>query len=425
MMEARLTDGDRVCIIGGGPAGSFAALHLTQFARRRGLNLDIIIFEPRNQLQKGAGGCKGCAGILSSRLLSEMESLGLTLSQNVIQSELHSYSAHVNGRVIEINQPDPSRKIVSVYRGCGPRLADGNHVSSFDSTLLKLACSRGARHIPCMVREVRCGEPPTIVTDEGETWADLVVLANGVNSTPPLPPAYSYQPPQTETMRQDEMIRPTSWPEDRVGVFFRNAGEHGFAALVPKGPYMGISLLGDSWKKDHLEKIARGNEARSADSRLVKALCGCMPRIAVSPARNYYGDRWVAVGDAAATRLYKDGIGSACMTAKVAMQTAVEHGLSSSDFREYYAPQINAIGRDNRYGQLLMKLWYLTLRMPVLLNAWQNAIFREASLHPTKQLHARILWGMITGDEHYKDLFSLFLRGASIKRLCQGLYNIG
>ncbi len=30
-MRLKLTDGDRVCIIGGGPAGSFAALHLLHF----------------------------------------------------------------------------------------------------------------------------------------------------------------------------------------------------------------------------------------------------------------------------------------------------------------------------------------------------------------------------------------------------------
>ena len=67
-------------------------------------------------------------------------------------------------------------------------------------------------------------------------------------------------------------------------------------------------------------------------------LCGCTPRIAVRPARQFFGPRWVAVGDASVVRLYKDGIGSAFYTAQRAMTTAVEQGISQRAFAAAYAP---------------------------------------------------------------------------------------
>ncbi len=43
----RLENGSRVGIIGGGPAGCFAAIQLLNRAREAGLRLDVRIFDPR------------------------------------------------------------------------------------------------------------------------------------------------------------------------------------------------------------------------------------------------------------------------------------------------------------------------------------------------------------------------------------------
>ena len=66
-MNLHLSDGDRVCIIGGGPAGSFAALHLLDRASRRGLRLKVLIFEPR-AIFLGQGREAATAAPVSSRL---------------------------------------------------------------------------------------------------------------------------------------------------------------------------------------------------------------------------------------------------------------------------------------------------------------------------------------------------------------------
>ena len=62
--EMHLTNDSRVVIVGGGPAGSFAALHLLRYAAQANLTLGIIIFEARDFNRPGPGGCNKCAGIL-------------------------------------------------------------------------------------------------------------------------------------------------------------------------------------------------------------------------------------------------------------------------------------------------------------------------------------------------------------------------
>jgi flavin-dependent dehydrogenase len=127
----------------------------------------------------------------------------------------------------------------------------------------------------------------------------------------------------------------------------------------------------------------------------------------VGPARGYYGDRWAAVGDAAVTRLYKDGIGSAFATAKAAVESALAAGISAEAFRWRYARFCREIARDNRYGRLLFFLWDQVLTQPRIRKIWVRMLHQEEELAPEERIHSRIIWGMLTGDEVYRDLFYL------------------
>ncbi len=59
-----LQEGDRVAVIGGGPAGSFFAHSLLQFARRMRLLLQVDIYEPRDFASIGPGGCNVCGRLI-------------------------------------------------------------------------------------------------------------------------------------------------------------------------------------------------------------------------------------------------------------------------------------------------------------------------------------------------------------------------
>jgi len=423
-MSLRLVDGSRVSIVGGGPAGSFAALHLLQAAQRSNLKLEVNIFEPRDFSRPGPGGCNRCAGILSYRLQEGLKDLGLDLPQEVIQADVHAYAAHIDGDVIRIQQPDPHRKIVSVYRGGGPRLVAGEPLASFDAFLLSQACLRGAQHITSRVRRVTWQGGPLIHTGRTKFATDLVVLATGVNSTAPLDQSFGYRGPETEVMAQDEILRPQDWSSEQVQIYFRHPPGLIFGALIPKNRYLNVSLLGNNLPTDAVYNFL---EAQGLDAALLNgagALCGCTPRVAVSPARKYYGDRWVAVGDAAVTRLYKDGIGSAFYTAQAAMHTALHQGISRRAFQTHYAPHCRQVAWDNRYGRVLFRLWGLAQRNPLLLKVWKRVILRENQAPVEERIHERILWGMFTGDEKYGDLLRLFLSRSSLAEILSGVLDL-
>ena len=221
-------------------------------------------------------------------------------------------------------------------------------------------------------------------------------------------------------MAQDEILRPPDWPPDQVQAFFLKPKGLTFGALIPKGRYLNISLLGRRLATDAVSDFMGAQGLSLRLGALPGSLCGCPPRVAVGPARRYFGDRWVSVGDAAVTRLYKDGIGSAFATAEAAMQTAVYHGISRRAFRRGYLPVCRRVAIDNLYGKLLFRLWSLTLSRAPLLRAWKGALLAEVAEPAEKQLHTRELWGMLTGDEPYRTLFALLSGRSSLQALWGG-----
>ena len=420
-MGLQLADGDRVIIVGGGPSGCFAGLHLLQFARQKGLKLDILLFEPRDFSATGPAGCNRCAGILSSRLIRGLKSLDVTLPPEVIEAEIHAYSLRIADQMFRIEQPDPDRSIVSIYRGGGPRLGDPANMRGFDAFLLDLTRQRGITHLKERVRNIAWAEKPVVQTRDSAYEADFLVLATGVNSRVPLAAEYGYEAPKTAIMAQDEFPMPADWPSDQVSAFFSKPEGLQFGAIIPKGRYVNVSLLGEGLRLDSISDFVAEHGLADTAFSPANSLCGCTPRIAVGPARNYYGARWVAVGDAAVTRLYKDGIGSAFFTSRAAMEAAVNAGISRRAFDWKYRPYCRRVHRDNRYGRLLFALWQFTLRTPALLRAWMQAVRLEATSAPEQRVHIRILWGMLTGDESYRSLFWLSLSPGSLTDLGRGL----
>ena len=223
-MDLRLRNGDRVCIVGGGPAGSFSALHLLHLARHQGLDCQVVIYEPHDFFTAGAvRNCKGCAGILSAGALANMASLGLSVPRQVVQSELRAYMIHVPGQETTIEQPAAGRRILSVYRGTGPRRHRGDPLASFDGYLLSQALAAGAHHVRARVRKVSWEEGPVVHTDNDSQRADLLVLATGVNSRSPMEPVYGYRPPRSTRLwpRTRSLAltigRTTKWPGSLAG----------------------------------------------------------------------------------------------------------------------------------------------------------------------------------------------------------------
>ncbi len=419
----QLVDGSRVAIVGGGPAGSFTALHLMRFAAQANLRFHITIFEPRDFSQAGPQGCNKCAGILSSMLVKNLSILGLTLPPEIIQAKLSSYILHLQGSELHIEQPDSERHIISVYRGSGPRLGTAPYPRSFDGWLLEQAKGRGATLRPERVVAVRPGLPHTIITAHEEFKADVVFLAVGINSRIQLDAGWGYRPPLFEVMAQNEIPLPATLLDDQVHIFFGPPAGLIFGGLIPKGKYASVSLLGHKLPPKAVAEALKSHALFTSSSEDIPMLCGCTPRVAVSSAKGYYADGMAAVGDAAVTRLYKDGIGAAFLTAEAAARTAVERGVQASDFAAGYRPTCCKIAVDNFYGRLLFGLWGFIGHFPALVATWQKVVLQENDLPVKQQIYRRMLWGMFTGDESYRQIFWLLVRHASLPMIWGTLRN--
>jgi hypothetical protein len=118
----------------------------------------------------------------------------------------------------------------------------------------------------------------------------------------------------------------------------------------------------------------------------------------------------VAVGDAAVARLYKDGIFSALLTSQKAMESVFQNGISAAAFETGYAPVAREIAHDNRYGEILFGVSNAILKNPRLTTAFLYSLRLDERRPPDKKILARTIWGMVTGDESYRDLFRMSFR---------------
>jgi len=417
----QLTNGSRVVVVGGGPAGSFSAMQLLRLSKEARLDLEVVIFEARNFNQPGPGGCNKCAGILSSSCLENMETLGLRLPVDVIQAELDTYILNLGGLQLPIHPMDPSRRILSVYRGSGPRWGSDPLPQSFDGWLLDQARERGAFVRRSRVQTIKPGTRPIVITPRESLEADLVVVSTGINNSSPLDSAWGYRPPQIEVMAQDEVPLLSTTSGSQVHVFLDHPAGLIFGGVIPKGRYANISLLGKKLPQDSFSQFMNHRGLIPLLPETPSVLCSCTPRVSVTSGSGYYDDRMVVVGDAAVTRLYKDGIGAAFTTARAAIQTAIFRGISQSDFRKGYDPICRRIARDNFYGHLLFRSWALFRRSPLFINAWGQAILSEALLPTQQRVLERVLWGVFTGEETYRQILSLMLSWPAIRSFLGGI----
>ena len=109
---------------------------------------------------------------------------------------------------------------------------------------------------------------------------------------------------------------------DSMHVFLMNIPNLEFGALIPKGHYVTLVLLGKEISKELVQSFLSSPQVIGCfpkDYNLSKiACCQCYPKINTHTAKYMYGDRFVAIGDTATSKLYKNGIGAAYVTAKAA-----------------------------------------------------------------------------------------------------------
>lgn len=421
----QIENGSRIAIVGGGPGGVFFTMWLQRYAEEKNIHPEITIYQDRNFAEGGPKGCKGCAGILSGFLLDHMEHLGLTIPEEVILNWITAYTIHSPYTSISISNPEKGKGIASVYRGSGPRISYGNRLTGFDGWLLGQAESRGIKVEHQVVSRICLGQWTGIGIADKEIECDLVVLAKGVNTKKVPITGLAYIPPIIRTMAVDELYAGIDQVESRLG----NTA-HGFlipklgivfGGLVPKGPFITITTLSSGSPPVKIEDFLSYDIVRNVLPDRYERTCGCQPKAVIGSARNYYADRFVAVGDAAVSKLYQDGISSSLMTARQAAYTVVHHGLSRRDFARYYQPTCQSIDRDNMWGHALFSINHKAKNSRTFLLTQYRLTGIEQDNTSGPQPFTKAAWGIATGSYKYGKLMGGLLHPASVVRLFKEL----
>ena len=116
-----LTDGSRIGVIGGGPAGTLFTHFLLRLAESIDLSVEVDIYEPRSFAYQGPAGCNHCGGIVSESLVQLLATEGINLPPSIVRRGIESYVLHMDVGTVRIETPLHEKRIAAVFRGNGPR----------------------------------------------------------------------------------------------------------------------------------------------------------------------------------------------------------------------------------------------------------------------------------------------------------------
>ncbi len=422
----QIKDGSKIVIIGGGPAGSFFADFALHKAKELGINIQVSIYDRKSFLSSGQQGCNMCAGVISEALYAKLKQANIIVPNARIQQSITGYYFKTKNYGLQLYHPENQHisDIVTVFRGGGPKNQGPHGNISFDDCLLKHAENHGAEVVRASIREVdlphQDGDPVNLISlkDGVRTniQADLVVGAFGLNTSiikRIVGPGVNYAPPKSVRACNAELYLGKEYIEEHFGknIYCLALGIDPikFAALTPKGEYITVSLVGrQDITKEHLVNFLKHEvvkELLPVNWKIPKNLCICFPKIPVTHAKKPYADKLVIIGDASISRFYKSGIESAFHTARLAADTAFSHGISSNVFkRHYYNKAKKIIAHDNFYGHVLYSInGFVTGENDLMTPYLQYT-------HENKDEWAAIrmneaLWGMVTGNILYRDIF--------------------
>lgn len=440
-----LENGSRIAVVGGGPAGSLFSYFLLSMAKQVDLKISVDIYEPRDFNIPGPRGCNMCGGVLYESLVQNLAVEGINLPTTVVQRGMEYNMLHLDSGSARIQTPRNEKRIAATFRAVGPRGVVESKGGSLDGYLLKAALDQGARHIQNRVEKVSWVSLPDdenandqlvkIKPHGGEDCIyDFLAVTAGVNTALLKQFAhmdFGYQPPQTTKL----VVREYLLGEEVVSKYF-GFTFHAFlldipgldyGAIIPKGDYVTICLLSSN---KELHANAMGLFLNNpAVKRILppgfspgNAACQCGPRINIKGSKKPFGDRIVFIGDCGISRLFKDGIGAAYRTAKMAAGTAIFHGISASDFKNYYLPFCRKMERDNQIGKFIFRVAGLIQKVKVgqqvilkmISNEQKGTIAKERRL-------STVLWDMLTGGAPYLDVLLCTLHPSFLSSLLRNL----
>jgi len=118
-----------------------------------------------------------------------------------------------------------------------------------------------------------------------------------------------------------------------------------------------------------------------------------------------YANRVVLIGDSSSSKLYKNGIGAAYITAKAAAKTAIFNGISENDFKKQYQAVCNELNTDNLIGKFIFLVTTVIQKSGLLKRGVLNMVISEQKKESHKRKMSSVLWDTFTGSATYKSIF--------------------
>lgn len=412
-----LENGSKIGVVGGGPAGSFFTFFAFDLAKRMGINIEIDIYEIKNFTDSGPAGCNHCGGIVSKSLVQMLLTDGIVLPPEVVRRGIDTYTLHLEHGTTVIDTLLREQRIVSMFRGKGPLGATTSTIQSFDGYLQGLCEKKGAKIYNEKVTDVE-NEPDGIIltANQSKRKYDLVVGAVGLNPRTlkifqKIVP--SFKPPKTtktyicEYYLGSETIN--KYFGNSMHVFLLDLPGIKFGALIPKGNYVTLVLLGKEINKEMVDSFVNSETVRACfpeGTELVNITpCQCFPSINIKSGKNPYSDRVVLIGDSSSSKLYKNGIGSAYITGKAAANTAFLDGISKEDFKKSFQPVCSKLDTDNTVGKLIFFVTTIIQKSLFLKKALFRMVVKEQGKERGKREMSSLLWDTFTGSSPYMKIF--------------------
>ncbi len=346
--SSRITNGDLVAIIGGGPGGVGCAVALKQMAQKSGMDIRVRLYEAK--AESGVPRYNQCVGVLSPPIQEILRELDIPFPHHLVQRRIDGYVLHARRQSILLK--DEANPSLSVRR------------ITFDRYLLNEARKRGIEVVESRVTGVEIHDDfATLYTESDNIRPVAVVGAFGLDDGSAL--MFRRETPYRQPHFLNSIV--TKWHpelefiqqfENNIHAFLPAMKEIEFGAVTPKENHFTINIAGQDVNAELMDRFlacpALKNLFPDYFANQHRDLSYFKGKFPISIAKGMYGDRYITVGDAAGlVRPFKGkGINSALLSGMYAARVIMQNGVGAKAFEEY--SRLNdAVISDRLYGRFV------------------------------------------------------------------------